>query len=128
MQVSISDQAHEIIDYINTLLNSTQHLDDIFRNKLEKVERKMDEFITNYHTHLALSISEFASYLNHDALSPLTVVIGYAELFRSVHAHMLTLDEINLLNEICDKLRLLTDSIRKEYKSIITKRNEPFSI
>jgi len=124
MVVSISDQGYQLIDNINLLLDSTHRLDDNFRAKLEKVAFKMNEFVTNYHSHLTLSVTEFASYLNHDALSPLTVVLGYAELFRSIHAHMLTSDEINLLNTICERLRLLTESLRDERNLMVAKRNE----
>ena len=124
MQLSISEQANQLIKHIDILLNSTQRLDVNFRIKLEKIEFKMDEFVTEYHTHFALSISEYASYLNHDALSPLTIVLGYSELFRSIHAHMLTLEEINILNQICDMSRLLTDSLRDECKVMVAKRNE----
>lgn len=124
MQLSISKQANQLIEQINILLNTTQHLDDKFRIKLEKVQLKMNEFIADYHAHLALSINKYTSYLNHDALSPLTVVLGYAELFRSIYAYMLTSDEINLLNRICDMLRLLTDSLRNERDLMVAKRNE----
>jgi len=128
MEVSILDQGYQLINYINMLLSSTQRLDDNFRFKLEKVGFKMNEFVTNYHSHLTLPITEFASYLNHDALSPLTVVLGYAELFRSIHAHMLTLDEINLLNSICERLRILTESLRDERNLLVAKRNELLNI
>ncbi len=124
MDVSISDQSYQLINYINILLDSTQRLDDNFRSKLEKVGFKMNEFVTNYHSHLTLTVDEFASYLNHDALSPLTIVLGYAELFRSIHAHLLTLDEINLLNSICERLRFLTESLRDERNVMVAKRNE----
>jgi hypothetical protein len=87
MQLSISEQAHQLIEHINLLLNATQYLDEKFRTKLEKVGLKMNDFVEDYHAHLALSVSDYTSYLNHDALSPLTVVLGYTELFRSVYAH-----------------------------------------
>ena len=128
MQLSISEQSYQLIDQINTLISSTQGLEDNYHAKLIKVGFKMNEFVTNYHAHLSLPVSEFASYLNHDALSPLTVVLGYAELFRSVHAHMLTLDNINLLHNICDELRILTDSVRRECQIMVAKRNEFYSI
>jgi|GEM_PF-1815269 len=128
MQISISNQAYQLINHITILMESTQYLDEIYRIKLDKIKTKMNEFVSNYHAHLALSVREFASYLNHDALSPLTIVLGYAELFRSVHAHMLTLDEINLVNQICDALRILIESVRNEYKLMIAKQNELTSI
>ena len=124
MQLSISEQAHQLIEDIDILLNSTQHLDDSFRNKLDKVSFKMNEFVTEYHTHLTLSISEYASYLNHDALSPLTIVLGYSELSRSIHAHLLTSDEIHLLTKICHRLRILTESLYNERDTMVAKRNQ----
>jgi hypothetical protein len=128
MQNSILELTYQIINQINILLDSTQHLEDKFRDKIDKIDSKMNEFITNYHSHLSLPTNEFVSYLNHDALSPLTVVVGYAELFRSVYAPMLTPDDIHLLNHICDDLRLLTENLRNERNVMVANRSKLSSI
>ena len=128
MQNSTLEQAYQLIDQINSLLDSTQHLEDQFRDKIQKIDSKMNEFVTSYNAHSTLPTSEFVSYLNHDALSPLTVVVGYAELFRSVYAQMLTIDDIHLLNHICDSLRLLTEGLRDERNSMVAKRSKISSL
>ena len=118
----IQNQAHQLTEHINMLLESTSRLDDNLRDKLGKVSRKMSDFMTEFDNHLVLSAEEFTSYLNHDALSPLTIVLGYAELFRTIHAHLLTSQEIELINGICNMLRTLTESIRNERDFMVARR------
>lgn len=128
MPLSIAEQADQLNEHIHILLNTTQHLDDKFRTQLHKVAFKMREFITDYHTHFALSVSEYASYLNHDALSPLTIVLGYAELYRSIHADLLTSEQITLLNRVCDMSHTLIENLRNERKLMLAKRRQISSI
>lgn len=124
MSQPISELAEHLIDYIFALENTTQRLDDKYYSKIQKMSQKMTYFYNEYNTHTRLSIEEYVSYLNHDALSPLTIVLGYAELFRSINSHILTIDEFNLVTSISIMIRDLTDSIREEHDMIITNRDQ----
>ena len=123
MPQSISEQASLLVQNMDILCDSTQRLDDKFRSKIEKMCQKMYDFFNEYHFHVNLPTHEYTSYLNHDALSPLTVVLGYAELFRSVNAHLLTNDELDHVTIICNQIRYLTESIRSERDVLIGKRD-----
>lgn len=124
MNQTIATQALHLIDTINLLIDEAQHLEEDYLSKLEKMETKMNFFITEFYKHSALSIQEYASYLNHDALSQLTFILGYAELFRSVNAHLLTGEAIAHLNVICDETRTLSENLRQERDKMITQRNQ----
>lgn len=124
MAQTIAEQALYLVDTIGLLLDESQHLEEALLSKLEKMEDKMNFFIAEFYKHSALSVSEYASYLNHDALSQLTFILGYAELFRSVNAHLLTTTAINHLNIICDGTRLLSDTLREERDKIVILRDQ----
>lgn len=124
MPQPISELAKHLIDYVSALENSTHRLDDKYYSKIQKMSQKITFFYNEYNTHTRLSIEEYVSYLNHDALSPLTIVLGYAELFRSINSHILTIDEFNLVTSISAMIRDLTDSIREEHDMIITNRDQ----
>ena len=120
----ISEQAIILNDNINQLVISTQHLDEKYHNKIDKMSQKMNIFLDEYQQYTCLSIAEYASYLNHDALSPLTIVLGYGELFRSVYANLFTAEELRLINQICIQIRMLTESVRDECNMLIAQRDE----
>ncbi len=124
MTQTITEQAIHLIDTIGLLLDEAQDLDESYLSKLEKMEDKMTFFITEFYKHSALSISDYASYLNHDALSQLTFILGYAELFRSVNAHLLNHTAIDHLNIICDGTRNLSEILREERDRIVMERDQ----
>lgn len=124
MNQTIAEQALYLTDTIGLLLDKSQHLDASHLSKLEKMETKMQFFLTEYYKHSALSIAEYASYLNHDALSQLTFILGYAELFRSINAHMLTNTALDHLNVICDETRKLTENLRTERDTMVATRDQ----
>lgn len=123
MPQPISEQALILSHNINQLVHCTQRLDEKYRSKIDKMSQKMTDFLTEYDFNSRLSIAEYASYLNHDALSPLTIVLGYAELFRTVHANQLTVDELSHTNLICEQIRILTESVRDECNLIVAQRD-----
>lgn len=124
MNQTISQQAFVLLDNIINLIGESQHLEDSLLQKLEKMESKMNFFIIEFHKHLALSKAEYSSYLNHDALSQLTFILGYAELFRSVNANLLNATAVSLLDSICTDTRALTESLRAERDIMLSQRNQ----
>lgn len=124
MAQPISEQAIILTHNINNLVISTQRLEEKYLTKIEKMYQKMNDFLDEYDHNSRLSIPEYTSYLNHDALSPLTIVLGYAELFRSVHANLLTAEELTHTNVICEQIRALTESIRDERNVLVAQREQ----
>lgn len=124
MTQTIAEQALQLLDNIATLIDEAQHLEESYLTKLEKMESKMNIFITEFHKHSTLSVQEYASYLNHDALSQLTFILGYAELFRSVNAHLLNTIAIDVLDKICDGTRHLSESLRSERDIMVAQRDQ----
>lgn len=113
MNISIEDQSSLLVDMLASLLISSINLNEKQVSQIEKMNTKINEFVSQFATHSQLSDVEFASYLNHDALSPLTVVMGYAELFRTIQNTCLTEYQFSMIETICELVRQLTDNLRK---------------
>jgi len=124
MTQTISEMALQLLDHISILIDESQHLEEAYFSKLEKMEAKMNIFITEFYKHSAMSIQDYASYLNHDALSQLTFILGYAELFRSVNAHLLKPTAIDVLEAICTGTRNLSETLRSERDIIVAQRDQ----
>lgn len=124
MNVNIEGQSNIIIDLIAGLQRTTHNLSDKQISQIDKMSSKIGEFSAQYLTNSQLSIAEFASYLNHDALSPLTVVMGYAELFRTVQNASLTEHQFVIIEDICDITQQLTENLRSLRNEMVARRNE----
>ncbi len=124
MKITNRDLASQLIKTIDFLLAISTHLDETYFKKLEMMGHKMCFFLEEYDKHSTMSVDDFASYLNHDALSQLTFILGYAELFRSIHAHELSSDALQYVESICDDTRLLSENLRIERDVMVAKREE----
>jgi signal transduction histidine kinase len=127
MKVSIEGQSHLLVDLVANLQVTSHNLSDKQASQVDKMGSKISEFVTQYILHSQLTISEFASYLNHDALSPLTVVMGYAELFRTVQNESLTEPQFILIEDICAIIGQLTENVRALRNELVAKQNAVIS-
>jgi len=69
-----------IIDIIDAML---EHKHGMTNDQIEHVltiRRRAVGFITDFLQAEAQPLEQFRSYLSHDAMSPITIVIGYAEI------------------------------------------------
>ena len=124
MTQTITEQAFQLMDNINILIDEAQHLDEKTLSKLQKMEVKMNIFIAEFHKHSALTAQEYTSYLNHDAQSQLTFILGYSELFRSVAGHTLSILAQTSLNYICLATRQLSETLRQERDMMLAQRDK----
>lgn len=124
MKITNRDLACQLIKTIDFLLKISIRLDENHFKKLEMMSHKMRFFLEEYDKHSTMSVNDFASYLNHDALSQLTFILGYAELFRSIHSHELSTDALQYIESICDDTRLLSENLRIERDIMVAKRDE----
>lgn len=104
--------------YISVILASALYLIDTELSKtqlgqLEKIinhtELLRDEYVNN----IQLPPLEFAGYLNHDARSPLSVIIGYSELLQSGLFGAVDDSQINGFGQILDCAYGITDLINE---------------
>lgn len=75
------EMAATIIDICLALMEYRQGLSDEQVGFVHTMHRRAVEFIETFLDKQVQDPRIFASYLNHDALSPITVIIGYAEVF-----------------------------------------------
>lgn len=74
------EYASQILDITSMVL---QHSSGLNRDQIQHVEtihRRAYQFTSDYMQKQSVPIQELRRYLNHDALSPITVIIGYTEV------------------------------------------------
>lgn len=77
---NVLEYSTRIIDLCDLLV---QHQDRLTCDQAEHIAtiyRRAVGFITEFMQNQPATIQSIASYLNHDALSPITVMVGYSEL------------------------------------------------
>lgn len=121
--ITTRDLTCQLIKTIDLLITISAYLDENNYNKLVMMSEKIRYFLSQYDKHAALSVNEFASYLNHDAQSQLTFILGYAELLRTVNAHLLSDTALQYLESISMDTRDLSEKLRIERDIMVEKRN-----
>ena len=76
----IYEQSTFIIDLSQAVLDHSGGLKKDQVEHLEAIHRRAVEFITEFLQKQSEEIEVFRSYLNHDALSPITIIVGYADM------------------------------------------------
>jgi hypothetical protein len=79
MDVSL-EYASQILDITSMVLQHSSGLNNEQVKHVETIHRRAFQFVSDYMQKDSLPIQELRSYLNHDALSPVTVIIGYTEV------------------------------------------------
>ncbi|GEM_PF-1397490 len=79
MDVAI-DYASQILDITSLVLQHSGGLSREQKKHVKTIHRRAFQFVSEYMDKQSVPIQELRSYLNHDALSPVTVIIGYSEV------------------------------------------------
>ena len=69
-----------MIDLAEIMLEHKHGLNDMQADAVQTIHRRSIDFIETFIRKWHKNGEVFCSYLNHDALSPITVIIGYAEV------------------------------------------------
>lgn len=77
---TVGEYATYIIDISEAMLRYKKGLNREQFEHIKTIRRRTIDFITTFMQKQNAPPQEFGSYLNHDALSPITVIIGYAEV------------------------------------------------
>ena len=80
MSDNILQYSSYLIDLSNTLLEHRDGLTEHQAEIMDTIHRRSEQFQNDFLARYNTSIKKLASYLNHDALTPLTVIIGYSEM------------------------------------------------
>lgn len=111
-------QATTIIHAVQTLLEQAAYLNDEQIEHLWTIYHNAEEFISGFIDRRNLPPAAFAHYLSHDAMSPVTIVIGYAELLQSGICGTLPVECQTTLGEISEYGRILQDDLKILYTTI----------
>ena len=79
MDVSL-EYASQILDITSMVLEHSSGLNDDQIQHIERIHQRTYQFIGDYMRNQSVPIQELRRYLNHDALGPITVIIGYTEV------------------------------------------------
>lgn len=100
---TIVEYASNVIDISTAILVHRQGLGkEDFVGHVETIHRRSVEFIEDYMTKRSLPVRDLRSYLNHDAKSPVTIVIGYSEFMMMVGKNEIPPAYLEALQEIAD--------------------------
>jgi hypothetical protein len=76
----IVEYALEMVDISGAILEHRQPLTDVQVEHVEIIHQRGIEFIVTFQEKMGLPVRDLRRYLSHDALSPLTVVVGFTQL------------------------------------------------
>ena len=79
MDISL-EYASQILDITSLVLEHSSGLNNDQINHVAAIHRRAFQFVDDYLDQQAVPVQELRRYLNHDALSPVTVIIGYSEV------------------------------------------------
>jgi hypothetical protein len=77
---SVVEYTAQIIDICDVLLQHQNRLTDEQALHIDMIYRRSVGFITDFMQLQPGTIQSIASYLNHDAFSPITIMLGYSDL------------------------------------------------
>jgi signal transduction histidine kinase len=69
-----------IIDITDAMMEHKQGLTNDQYDQIAVMHRRAVDFVTEFLQAEASHLEEFRRFLSHDAMSPITIVIGYSEL------------------------------------------------
>lgn len=73
------EYASYIIDLTDAMLNHRRGLNLQQIDHLETINRRTVDFVTSFLLHEKADLDSLFSYLNHDVMQPIAVIIGYSE-------------------------------------------------
>ncbi len=112
------DHATLIIDISLALIEHRRGLNDSQVASVETIHRRAVEFITSLIHNREMPLNTFASYLNHDARTPLTVIIGYSEVMLSDMLGELSPPYRDAIQQICDCGYILDEDITEMHDTV----------
>ena len=91
-----------VIDLTAAMLEHKQRLNDMQIDQIETIHRRAVQFVTEFLQHENAPLDDLLSYLNHDAMSPITIVIGFSEMLLMEAAGPMPKPFMEAMDEIRD--------------------------
>ena len=115
----IYDHSSYIIDLVQAILEHRSGLNAEQTEHMDTMHRCAVDFITQFIEAQEREIEYFRRYLSHDAMTPLTIVIGYAELIVMGTCGELSDPYREAIQQICDSGYILRDLIRDMHEFVL---------
>lgn len=108
----IIEYASYVIDIAATVLDHQDGLDAEQVSDVEVIHRRAVAFVDDYIQNQSLPVDQLRRYLNHDAMSPISVIIGYSEWLLMGTFNELTGAYKEAIQEIRDYSYMLKEEIQ----------------
>ena len=117
MDVSL-EYASQILDITSLVLDHSSGLNHDQIKHVKTIHRRAFQFVDDYMQKQSLPVQELRSYLNHDALSPVTVIIGYSEVLLMEASGTLADPYREAIREICNFGYALLEELKSMHTQV----------
>lgn len=117
MDVSL-EYASQILDITSIILDHSSGLNKDQVKHVYTIHRRTFQFVSDYMAKQSVPIQELRHYLNHDALSPVTVIIGYSEVLLMEASGSLSDPYRDAVKEICQFGYALLEELRDMHEQL----------
>ncbi|MFW5691385.1 MAG: hypothetical protein ACOCXZ_02680 [Chloroflexota bacterium] len=114
----ILEYASTIADISGAILDHRHGINDTQCEHIATIHRRALAFLNEYSSKQTLPVQQLRSYLNHDALSPVTVMIGYSEWLLGDAVGALSAPYRHAIEEMRDFAYALRDEIHYLHEHI----------
>ncbi|RMG86099.1 MAG: hypothetical protein D6712_08285 [Chloroflexi bacterium] len=108
--------------FVDALLMDTASLNEEQLDHLESVHRQLVRFENEYFSSVKLPLNQFISYLNHDAFSPLTVIVGYGHVLLMEVSGPLNDFQREVVEQFCEVADTLYAELRSYHEALLASR------
>jgi signal transduction histidine kinase len=108
-----------IIDLTDAMLTNSSGLNEQQVDFIQTIHRRSVQFVTDFLQYENGSLDHYLSYLNHDAMSPLSVIIGYSEFMLMGGAGDIQTEYREAVEEIRNCGHYLRDQVTRTQKRVL---------
>lgn len=112
MHERIFQHLDQLKDLLHRILNHHHDLNTSQIEQIETIYRHTNKFELDFNQKQSLPADKFASYLNHDALSPVTIIIGYAEMLQLEYVGPLPTRHRETVERVCESGYALHEDLK----------------
>jgi len=109
----LMDYGAYIIDLSNAMLDHPESLNDQQGQRIQMIHRRAVDFVTEFLQHENASADRLLEYLNHDAQTPLRIILGNSQMLLSGNCGELAVDYQEAVQEIYDCVFAIVEEVQQ---------------
>lgn len=108
----------DIIDIALAVLDHPGGINQEQYEHVATIHRRAVDFVTTFYQMQSVQVRKLRRYLNHDALSPITVIIGYSQTLLIGMSGPLSGPYEEAIQEICDRGYYIHEQIQLLHEEV----------